>query len=436
MLSSDEVARLLAGLPHELRNVELKGPGPLSAPNLLAKVVRAMLGMANLRDGGVILVGVLDDRTPVGLSPGDLATWEYDDLASKVARYADPMVEFELTKVSVNSDQVLVAIEVKQFRTEPILCKKDLNVGADLVLRNGACYVRPVGRVETADVPNSQSMRELLDLATDSRLRDFVARASRVGIDLPSVAPQNDAVIYQSQLVTTPDDSVSYEEIVSRGYWQVVLRPVQFKAQRIADIGDLRRIVEAAQVRLRGWYFPYVDREAEKRGADSVWQDVEFSEKREHWRAWQSGQFADINAFDLDWRHLVDGKTARNGKPLTELFDVIELVFTLTEIFEFAANYTRSLPDGGDEYWLSVRLHGLKGRQLFVSSRERAGLYGPYEANVDELAAFEEATSSIELTASHRKMAVGAALSVVKRFGWDANLAVLESVQNDLTTGR
>ena len=97
-MDDEDFAQRLA-LGHEIRGTEFKGPGPRSDGRLVAQVVRAVLGMANRRDGGSVIIGVEDNGavlTPVGLSQSALATWTYDAMADQIARYADPSVTFAL----------------------------------------------------------------------------------------------------------------------------------------------------------------------------------------------------------------------------------------------------------------------------------------------------------------------------------------------------
>ena len=95
-----EFAEIVA-LGHERTGVEFKASGPLNArksPGIfVAQVVRAILGMANRRDGGSVVIGVEDNDgslNPVGVAPNELATWKYDRLADQVANYADPDINF------------------------------------------------------------------------------------------------------------------------------------------------------------------------------------------------------------------------------------------------------------------------------------------------------------------------------------------------------
>lgn len=87
-----EFAQLIA-LEYEQSGVEFKGPGSLSNGRLAAQVVKAVLGMANRRDGGVVIIGVEESEgrlKPVGLTDEQLVTWDYDKVAERIAQYADP----------------------------------------------------------------------------------------------------------------------------------------------------------------------------------------------------------------------------------------------------------------------------------------------------------------------------------------------------------
>ena len=90
---------------YETNEVEFKGPGIRTTKAFLARVVRGMLGMANRRDGGYVIIGVQSTErgpvgtefSPVGLSEEQAASWlGYDDLSSSVNEYASPSVSFDL----------------------------------------------------------------------------------------------------------------------------------------------------------------------------------------------------------------------------------------------------------------------------------------------------------------------------------------------------
>lgn len=177
-------------LGHELRSVEFKGPGSRKDKPLLAKVVRAMLGMTNSRDGGKIVLGVDQkaDGTPVplGLTDKQLATWNFDDLSDSVSEYADPGIEFDVS-FHEHDGMKFVLIDVFEFDDIPVLCGK--NYGSDL--RDGACYIRPRRKPETMEVPSQADMRDLLELATEKRLRRYLGQARRLGLILDGERPSS-----------------------------------------------------------------------------------------------------------------------------------------------------------------------------------------------------------------------------------------------------
>ncbi len=61
---------------YETNGVEFKGPGKRTDRAFLAQVVRAILGMANRRDGGLVIIGV----EPTTLDPIGLEEDEGSDL--------------------------------------------------------------------------------------------------------------------------------------------------------------------------------------------------------------------------------------------------------------------------------------------------------------------------------------------------------------------
>jgi hypothetical protein len=183
VLNADEIAAALRG-DYELRGLELKGPGSRADKHFLAKVVRAGLSMGNLRDGGHVVIGI-EDTDPAALLPGlsdeDLASWlAYDEVARAMANYADPPLQFEIAQVELASGATVAVIEVFEFADIPHLCARSY----DSVLREGALYVRPRRMPETSEVASSVEMRDVIELATEKRLRSYVETAERASVRL------------------------------------------------------------------------------------------------------------------------------------------------------------------------------------------------------------------------------------------------------------
>lgn len=185
MMTDEEFAAILA-LDYELPGVEFKGSGIASDRHLFARVAKAVLGMANRRDGGRVIIGVDCNRNVVdriGLTEPELGTWNYDDIADKLAEYADPSISFDLQHKECDGKHYAI-LEIKEFEQVPVLCKRDYPD----VLRKGACYLRSRRKPETTEIPTHEDMRDLLSLAVEKGLRDYVSLAYRAGIGLAPIA--------------------------------------------------------------------------------------------------------------------------------------------------------------------------------------------------------------------------------------------------------
>jgi predicted HTH transcriptional regulator len=183
----DELSALLQ-LDREQSGVEFKGPLARTDKVFFAKVTRAVLGMSNRRDGGVVVIGVEDVGgvlTPVGLTDEVLKTWVYDHVADGFAEYGDPSVAFDMSVVELDGKKFVV-LRIEEFGEVPVLCRKSYGTkNGEVILRGGACYVRPRRKPETVEVATYADMRDLLDLATDKNVRRFVERAYGSGLMTP-----------------------------------------------------------------------------------------------------------------------------------------------------------------------------------------------------------------------------------------------------------
>jgi len=192
---------------YEINAVEFKGPGARTDKPFFAKVVRAVLGMANRRDGGLVIIGVEDKQLePVGLNDDELATWSnFDELSVALNKHAGPSVSFDLDPTLVYDSKHIVIIRVREFEEIPILCSQDYSPPGKSapVLRRGACYVRSRSKSETAEIPSQQEMRELLELAIDKGVRRFVTRAQKAGLFStlsPTPTPSSDEERFLKQI--------------------------------------------------------------------------------------------------------------------------------------------------------------------------------------------------------------------------------------------
>jgi predicted HTH transcriptional regulator len=156
----------------EERVLEYKESAPWEG--LKTKIIRTALAMANCRDGGTIVVGV-SERTGTfqaeGVDPVHLQTYLADEIQEAINRHADPYVRIEFHRVEVEGKYFIVIV-VYEFDEIPVVCKKE-GTG----LREGAIYTRSYRKPETCEVRSQTEMREILALAVDKGVREFLRRA-------------------------------------------------------------------------------------------------------------------------------------------------------------------------------------------------------------------------------------------------------------------
>jgi predicted HTH transcriptional regulator len=201
---NDEQFAILVEFGAEQRNVEFKGPGKITDKHHVHRVVRAILGMTNRQDGGFVAVGVMDNNgslDPVGMEVSILTGWTLDNLADKAAPLVDPSVHFDLEQREYK-DRKFVLITVREFDETPVFCRVTRNNAdnTDVVLREGALYVRSRRKPETIEIRTAQEMRDLLDLALRKRIRHFLDLSQSAGLATGPVQSTNSAVRYKEQL--------------------------------------------------------------------------------------------------------------------------------------------------------------------------------------------------------------------------------------------
>jgi hypothetical protein len=184
-------------------------------------------------------------------------------------------------------------------------------------------------------------------------------------------------------------------------------------------------VVERAQVHLRGWNYPHISRKESQRKFASnyiaYWSN--FLHHIEYWRFYQSTQFIHLfvveEAVNPEWHaqlkaHAVSAVNDSDALDVVAYFSIDNFLYTVTEIFEFAARLT-----GGGLYKnglsISIDLKDIEGFGLSFSS-DRTMLHS-YRATVHNLSnTWEFEPDKIVSDAP------GAALTAViwffERFGW------------------
>lgn len=170
------------------------------------EVVRVVLGMANRRDGGTVIVGIDQLGTATGLVAVQAQSFENaDHVRQAIAPHADPYVYIDVEVKTVGATgplngRVFAIIHVQEFDDVPVLCRKSANdAHGNVVLKDGACYVRPNHMPATTNIANQAQFRALLDLAIEKGVRRFLKTAKAVGLTSAAVTTPDDAALFEAQ---------------------------------------------------------------------------------------------------------------------------------------------------------------------------------------------------------------------------------------------
>lgn len=147
-------------------------------------LTRTIMAMGNLRDGGIIVIGVSQNGDAwdlTGIEEKHLSSYDPDIIIDTVAKYASPPIQMDIILVKYRNDKAFLAIQVTEFDEVPFVCKKN-GPDNEKSLRDGDFYIRPNGKPRTTKVTSAADMQDLLDLAAEKKARKFLETAYRIGL--------------------------------------------------------------------------------------------------------------------------------------------------------------------------------------------------------------------------------------------------------------
>ncbi|WP_380162645.1 RNA-binding domain-containing protein [Kineococcus sp. R86509] len=431
MVDEQEVRQWLS-LGTESRSFEVKGPGLRTQKAYAAKVARAVMAMGNLRGGGLVCLGI-DDKQLAQMSPGlnaeQLKQWsDVDEVNVALSRYIEPPADVRVHLMELQAGVHVVVLEVHEFFDVPHLCRQDFPGE----VQRAHLYVRPRGKAESTTVPTATDMRELIDLAVEKGLGEFLRRAQGAGLGLPGgQSPTHELTsiadtAYQSeyeQAWASPSDALKRMQ-VSAAYFDVAIRPRPYLGDRF-ESGQLEKLVNDLTVRLRGWPLPFVDdvnSNPPKRYGQWVGQETiirnyspgstwNSDRDREAWRLWCSGQFLHRRVLISDERpDIPEAQASLPGATGTVVgWDVL---LYLVEVAEFASRL--AAVTGCDGVDIEVGMHNVQGRQLVSGDDHRVDVQRMMSANTLH---GKTMASRPELVTQTRRVGVRLAQTLLKQFG-------------------
>ncbi len=170
----------------ETRSVEYKESQEFGTIKwMLPKVVMAM---ANLRDGGYIIIGIGERNGTAeltGIDPTHEQTYNQDDVIALVNRYARPPVALTLRVVQYESRR-FIGVLVQPFERIPVICGNPMPQEAGRhALRIGEIPARTKDRISTSKVGDADLVAEILENAAEKRAAEIIGTARRLGLQMP-----------------------------------------------------------------------------------------------------------------------------------------------------------------------------------------------------------------------------------------------------------
>lgn len=174
----------------EQRNCEFKRGILWDDGDTKHKIVKAILSMSNLRDGGYIIIGV--DKTDnvggyqlTGMTKQMANSYDYDKIIEIANSCSRSNINIQFKQFS-NDDKFFVVIQVSEFNNIPTICSKNYRD----ILQAGRIYGRPSRKPESSDNLSVEDMEEIIELAVEKRFRRQQTFSERVGLVQLSPTPQ------------------------------------------------------------------------------------------------------------------------------------------------------------------------------------------------------------------------------------------------------
>ena len=378
-------------------------------------LVKGALALSNTEGGGYIIIGISKDEDGLAHKPDSMPkeiaqTYNQDEVSDHINAFADPHIDIEVRHFEHNG-RFFVVIEVHEFSTEPVICKKDSDK-----IQQGIIYYRSHRMPQSSPVRSSAEMREIIDRAVD---RALVKQTRR----LRSYQPQANDMFEGERKEDGPSEAKRImETIQERGRWEIRIRPAAYP-DTLHPLPKLEDILRKSRVRYRGLSYPYISQQHGKlyslNGCIESW--FRWAEFAQVLRFYASGQFVHHMAMleDLldDLRHTLawDASRATPSPPEQPFIYPVSALYYLTEVYLFASRIAR---EGilGDNVVIETMLYGQEGR-ILKSETPQPILLEHDVCSAPEIRLGPHCVTAEELRADHDDMAVRDAALLLEKYG-------------------
>ncbi len=345
------------------------------------EIIKDILSFANLAGGGRIVFGVRDsDYEPIGLDVVDYESFDPTTLNAYLQQYTEPIHTCRLFKFNDNG-RYFVVIEIPEFASEPIICKKDLLTNrGKTVLQRGSLYIRKES-AESSKVDSAAEMRELLNRALKHRADELLKSIQTLLSGSTPIEPET-SVFEESLSYAVSQVEKNIGEVISKnnlGFFTVTIRPHTDISVEIGDIFDLRERLRRSQISYRGWSFPHVQRNRDHGNSFNITGGItsytQWERHVESFCLFTNGLFYCKSAMWED-SGILESRQRKVLSYISLIYHTLEFVLFVNQFYDFG----ETKPDID----LHVTLNGCLGRRL-VSFDPKVDLFEDYTSHVESI---------------------------------------------------
>ena len=247
----------------ETRNVDYKAPHAWDTESK-AGLAKDIMAFSNTRDGGTLIIGISEKKDGSGydikgLTSDQLKTYDISSIGSYVNERCEPAPKYDVLKRQYQ-EKSLVIIQVSEFDSAPIICKKDAQKPyekKDFIFKKGQILVR-TDDAKSKPIQSAEEMHKLLGLAITKKGDELLQSIQRIikgsPIEEPVIPPEK---MYHEEIEKTKESfEEAFRDYGKDGFWEFVVYPLEYVEKRIDNYQELKDEILNATVYLRGG-FPY-----------------------------------------------------------------------------------------------------------------------------------------------------------------------------------
>ena len=153
----------------ERPKIEYKGPVEWGS----GLFIKDILAMANMKDGGYIIVGISQDSDKRiirnGLAQEQLSTYDIDIMREQIKKFAEPFVDFTVSPIEDLAEKKYVVIHIHEFELLPVVCSAPFSD-----VKQGQVYFRTSrGCVKSEAIAHSNDMRDIIERSAIKMIRHW-----------------------------------------------------------------------------------------------------------------------------------------------------------------------------------------------------------------------------------------------------------------------